>query len=263
MQSIEDIPTEAQCRKLLERIVLGKECRCLFCGGQLKRNKRYYWCKFCRKKIWLKSFTWLRGSKLSYRKIFILVLAWQKKVNPGSVKTLVGLPYKTIDHWFSLFRDHLPREEELLDGLVEVDESYFGKKKFGNQRIVIGAVMRQLRKLRLKIIPNAGQDELEDFIWAVVSPESKLFTDANPGYYDIRSWGYGHEIWNHSRGHFAGTNNIENVWSVIKRQIRRIYGQLRTERLEEFIVEWEARANYPALFTDPLTYLQATLRPFS
>lgn len=263
MDSIEDIPSEGKCRLLVEAIVFGKDCLCPHCQKVLKRNKRSYWCKTCRKKIWLKSFTCLRSSKLSYRKIFILILAWQKKSSPGSIKTLIGLPYKTIDHWFSLFREHLPRETEQLTGLVEVDESYFGKKKFGNQRIVIGAVVRELRKLRLRPIPNAGQDELEDFIWEHVSPESKLFTDANPGYYDINSWGYGHEIHNHSKGHFAGTNNIENVWSVIKRQIRRVYGQLRTHKLEEFLVEWEARANYPTLFKDPLAYLRATLRPIS
>jgi hypothetical protein len=153
----------------------------------------------------------------------------------------------------------LPRDKDLLDGIVEVDESYFGRKKYRNQEIVIGAVVRELRKLKLKIIPAASQDELEDFIWESVEPTSKLHTDANPGYYDLHSFGYGHELWNHSKGHFTGTNNIENVWSVAKRQIRRLYGQIRMRLLPELLVEWEARANYPHLFQEPKNYLRETL----
>jgi transposase-like protein len=253
------IPSNYQCRLLVECIVFGKDCLCPQCRNSLKRGKNYSWCKICRKKWYPKSLTWLRGSKVSYQQLFLLIRGWQSNTPPGGVKNLVGLSYPTIARWYSRFREHLPRDKNLLDGIVEVDESYFGRKKYGNQEIVIGAVVRELKRLKLKWIPNACQDELEDFVWEAVAPTSKLHTDCNPGYYDLHSWGYGHYLWNHSDGHFTGTNNIENVWSVIKRQIRRLYGQIRTNKLPEFIVEWEARVNFPHLFEDPKTYLQETL----
>jgi hypothetical protein len=253
------IPSNYRCRLLVEQIVFGKDVLCLKCRSSLKRGKNYSWCSACRKKWYPKSLTWLAGSKVTYQQLFLLILSWQTNTPPGSVKNLVGLSYPTIARWYSRFREHLPRDKDLLDGIVEVDESYFGRKKYRNQEIVIGAVVRELRKLKLKIIPAASQDELEDFIWESVEPTSKLHTDANPGYYDLHSFGYGHELWNHSKGHFTGTNNIENVWSVAKRQIRRLYGQIRMRLLPELLVEWEARANYPHLFQEPKNYLRETL----
>ncbi len=253
------IPSNYQCRLLVERIIFGKECRCPKCSGSLKRSRKYYWCNTCRKKLYLRSLTWLKGSKLSYQSLFLLILAWQGNVAPGAVNSLVKLSHPTIARWYERFRVHLPREVEILDGTVEVDESYFGRKKHDNQRIVIGALLRDVKKLRLKIIPNGSQDELEDFIWENIAATSLVYSDGNPGYYDLTGFGYGHEICNHSKGHFGGTNQIEATWSWIKRQIRRVYGQIKTEKLEQFIVEWEARVNYPHLFEDPKNYLQVAL----
>jgi hypothetical protein len=81
------------------------------------------------------------------------------------------------------------------------------------------------------------------------------------GYYDIGWNGYGHQLHNHSLGHFKDTNQIEGVWSVAKRQLRRMYGQIRTERLPEFLQEWEARRNFPKLFNNPEAYLAMCLVP--
>lgn len=259
MASIPPIPNNRECQKLLEKIIFGKGCPCSYCRRSLKRSKEYYWCKTCRKKIRLKALTWLKGSKLSYQQIFLLILGWQKNAPPGAIKAFTGLSYTAIARWSHTFRSHLPKDTEPLDGVVEVDECYYGRKRYKNQKIVIGAIERELKRVRLKIIPDASQDELEDFVWEAVKPTSKLHTDANPGYYDLHSWGYGHELWNHSKGHFSGTNNIENVWSVTKRQIRRLYGQIRTNKLPNYLMEWEARRNYQVLFTNPETYLKETL----
>jgi len=88
-----------------------------------------------------------------------------------------------------------------------------------------------------------------------------LHTDCHPGYYGISWNGFGHEFHNHSLGHFKNTNQIENVWSVTKRQIRRMYGQIRTNKLPEFTHEWEARWNFKELFTSPFNYLEICLVP--
>jgi len=57
-------------------------------------------------------------------------------------------------------------------------------------------------------------------------------------------------------------NRIESVWSALKRQIRRSYGQIRTNKLDEMVIEWEARYNCPELFKNPLTYLKGVLVPY-
>jgi transposase-like protein len=247
---------------VLAKIVFGNKLLCPVCKNKLLKKKDYFWCNCCRKKLRAKALTWLKGSKMSHQSIIRLIFCWQRNVNPGSVRNTLGLSYTTISRWYSKFRTNLPRNSNLLNGTVEVDEAFFGRRKYNNQRIVIGAVERKTNMIRLKEIPDREQDSIEYFLWKAVNPESCLHTDCHSGYYDIGWNGYGHELHNHSRGHFRGTNRIENVWSVVKRQIRRLYGQIRTKKLPEFIVEWEARRNFKHLFDNPISYLEETLVPY-
>jgi len=191
----------------------------------------------------------------------MLILAWQCKTSPGAIKNLVGLSYPTISRWYSKFRKYLPKDNSILNGIVEVDEAFFGRQKYNNQKIIIGAIERNSNKIKLEEIPDREQDSLEYFLTKHVHPESMLHTDAHASYYDISWNGYGHTLHNHSKGHFKGTNRIENVWSVAKRQIRKMYGQIRTKNIDELLIEWEARRNFPDLFKNPITYLQTVLVP--
>jgi len=201
-------------------------------------------------------------SKLSFKKILVLIIAWQRKISPGAIKNLKGISYTAISRWFSRFRKLLPIYPELLKGIIEVDEAFFGRKKHNNQKIVMGAIERNTNKLKLGEIPDREQDSLEYFLYKKVDTESKLHTDCWTAYYDLYWNGYGHEMHNHSQGKFAGTNHIESVWSNSKRQIRRIYGQIRTTKLPELMTEWEARYNFPELFKNPLTYLKGVIVPY-
>lgn len=259
MNSIRIFSNERECRLLVEKVVFGERLACAKCESPLARGPGYYWCKVCRRKMRLKANTWFRGSKLPYRKIVLLLRAWQGNVHPGALKALTGLSYPTIERWYSRFRQHVPRDGGVLNGVVEVDEAFFGRQKYKNQKILMGAVERKSGKLRLGEIPDRDQGTLEYFLWHKVSPESKLHTDAWTGYWDLMWYGYGHELHNHSRGHFKDTNRIENVWSVAKRQIRRMYGQIRTSKLCEFAQEWEGRRNFPDLFKSPQAFLAVTL----
>lgn len=257
MFNIEQIPDKKKCRKMVETIILGNKCP--RCKKRLYKSTKYYWCGNCRKKIYPKSLTWLKHSKISYQKIIVLVYCWQKKIDPGAIKKLLGLSYPTIARWYRKFRVNLPRDNDLLCGVVEVDEAFFGRLRFNNQKIVIGAIERKTKKIKLREIPDREQDSIEIFIDKHISTASHLHTDCHSSYFQVMDMGYWHSIHNHSQGHFKDTNRIENVWSVVKRQIRRMYGQIRTKKLNEFIIEWEARWNFPKLFDNPFNYLQATL----
>ncbi len=74
---------------------------------------------------------------------------------------------------------------------MEVDDSWFGRQRHGSQRIVVGAIERGTKRLRLQIIPDTAQDSREEFICAVVTPQSLLVTDTRMGYSGIEYWGYG------------------------------------------------------------------------
>lgn len=213
----------------------------------------------CRVKVRPKASTWLRSSNLSYRQLFLLVWCSQNRQSPNTTRLVAGVSYTTVRRWCWRFRVNLPVTTPELSGIVEVDEAFFGKRKYGHQTMVAGAVERDTRRLRLQVIPDREQDTLEWFLTHAVARNSLLFTDAHSGYSDLEFYGYTHERCNHSRGHFGPTNQIENTWGVMKRYLRKLYGCVPTKDLELILREWMARQNQPSWFASPQAYLKATL----
>lgn len=151
----------------------------------------------------------------------------------------------------------------LLGGLVQIDESYFGKLRSKQpQRIVVGAIEPHTRHLALRITDSRGQDALEQFVQDYVMEGTLVVSDKWWAYEELPLLGYPHESHNHSVGDYANTNQGENIWSVSKRHARRLFGgRILTKHLEALCQEWMARHNQPQLFENPTNFLQATLVP--
>lgn len=256
------LPSEARCKKTIQKLLTGNAC-CRVYGGILhfKRTRDYGWCTVCRIKVRPKAATWFRGSKLSYRQLFLLLHCWQQRQSPGAARLATGLSYTTVHRWYWRFRALVPKDEAdtMLDGVVEVDEAWFGRKRFGGQTIVVGAIERDTKRLKLQIIPDTEQDSLEGFLETNVTRNSLVVTDCSAGYNGIEWLGYTRESWNHSAGHFAGTNHIEATWSAMKRYLRKLYGCVPTKKLQLILNEWMARHNNLRLFASPQDYLMLTL----
>lgn len=176
MTSLADIPGEARCKQLIHELVT-KEKSCHHCGQRIawRRGRDYGWCRACRTKIRPKAATWLRGSNLRYRQLFFLLVAWQTRQSPGSVRSSLGVSYPTIQRWYARFRTHIPPDGgELLSGIVAVDEAWFGKKRYGGQTIVMGGIEVDTRRLRLQVIPDTEQDSIELFLQSWVDRSSHL-----------------------------------------------------------------------------------------
>lgn len=54
----------------------------------------------------------------------------------------------------------MPVDETMLEGVVEVDEAFFGKQRYHNQRLVLGMLERHSRRLKLVVITDRDQDTL-------------------------------------------------------------------------------------------------------
>ena len=258
MNSLASLPRERQCHMKLFKLIHGSTA-CPDCYGRLLFRRSYAWCRVCRKKHSVRSLTWFCGSNLSFQKLWLLIWCWQKQKAAGTTVDIVGVSYPTVRRWFRRFRALVPRSDLQLSGIVEVDESFFGKEKYGQQTIVVGAIERDTRRIRLQIAPDRAQDTLELFLTSTVNRTAHLTTDAFSGYSDLEFYGYSHERCNHSNGHFGPTNMIENFWGVIKRSLRRLYGKLTLADLRNILKEWEQRQNSPEMFYTVDNYLRATL----
>jgi transposase-like protein len=166
-----------------------------------------------------------------------------------------------VQRWYARFRSSLPTDNtgQLLIDLVEIDESFFGKKRYSNQKVVIGAIEPKTRRIKLQIIDDREQETMEGFVEANVHKETVVMTDSHPSYNDLDFLGYTHYAFNHSKGEYTNTNQIENLWGVIKRYMRKLYGCIPTKHLQSILDEWMARQNNPSLFINPKNYLDVCL----
>lgn len=192
----------------------------------------------------------------------MLIWCWQNKKSPDTTRLLAGVSYTTVQRWYERFRRYLPPDDGLLEGLVQIDESYFGKQRSSQpQLIVVGAIEPDTRRVKLRITNSRSPEALEGFVVDTVRQQTLVVSDKWYAYQELPLLGYGHESWNHSLGHFAGINQIEGLWSSIKRYLRKLYGCVSTKRLESILNEWVVRQNSKELFASPENYLQATLVP--
>ena len=221
-------------RKLTDR---HRKC-CIKCGviGHLqihhtdKRGVRTYQCQACKKTFAETYGTIFYKSKISISNWLLAIIFWVTATGSISAADLgrkLGISH--ISAWKMLIkiREQLSEGlgQEMLEGLVEADEAWFGRKD--NQDIVMGIVERGKNKIRLIIIPNVKEETLYPYIRKNIKEGSKFFTDSRITY-AITGIRYHHQVTNHSKGEFARkggihSNTIEQIWGDIKGIFRTIH----------------------------------------
>lgn len=261
MSILDAIPSEGKCRALVRQSCFGQKPFCPRClSTHVRSSEQRYWCPHCRRKFSLTSATWLKGRKVSYRTIVLLIICWQKKVAFGTTVALSGTSAPTVRRYFRLFRQHLVYTSPVLEGTVETDEAWLGKRRHGNQTMVIGGIERKRGRAVIRIIPHRDQEWSDRFLLDHVSADAHVATDGWEGYRGIDDFfGYTHEWHIHDQGDFGPTNQIEGLWSRLKRFITRTWDHCWREHLPDLLTEFEARINAPELFTSPRSFLTTCL----
>lgn len=265
MNSLTDLPSESSCHRHFYQLLWG-DLTCAECNQKgLKFRKNYEYCPHCHKKMSCKAHSkFFAYSNLTFRQIFVLIWCWQHNCAIGETCKIVGLSYPAVSTWLRRFRQALPRKQQSLAGLIEVDGSYFGKRKFGRQKLVIGAINPKTQQIRLKVIPIRNSHYAESFIKTTIKQGSVVITDEFPGYNNIEDLGYLRFACNHSQGVFGPTNHIEALWSKLKRALRYAYRDLafNAKDLDLILIEYENRHNRPELFYNEDTYIKMVCSRF-
>ena len=261
MSILAQVPTKAKIRAVIVESTFGKRLSCPRCGStRIKRSEHRYRCPKCRRPFSLTSVSWLSSMKISLQQFWLLLLCWQKRIAFATTQEITGLSAITVRRWFRRFQTHLVYESPILQGFVEVDEAFVGRRRHGNQRIVLGAYERERKKVVLRVTTSRDQDTTDVFLLKHVKTSSHVYTDGAMCYEGIDAFfGYKHEWCNHSEYEFGPTNHIENVWSRLKRYIRRTYHHYHRGWLPKLVREFEARINAPELFKSPHIYLLTSL----
>jgi transposase-like protein len=273
---IQRFGSEDKCYAYLEHLRWPDGVRCPRCeSDKISRiHKRHQFdCDSCRYQFSVRVGTIFHDSRLPLWKWFLaayMISHSKKGVSSLQLQRMIGVSYKTAWHLSHRIRAAMKTDiDQLLKGVVEVDETWVGGKVRGrgrgykgNKALVVGAVQRG-GKIRLGVIKDRSRESLHGFINKHVDDETEaIFTDDWEAYRGIADEDTMHETVNHSAGEYVRdevhTNSVENIWSLLKRSVMGTYHHLSAKHLPAYLEEITFRFNNrgnPFMFRDTILAL--------
>lgn len=145
--------------------------------------------------------------------------------------------------------------DEVFDGSVELDESYFGGQRKGKRgrgavgKVAVFGILKRHGRVYTIVVENTKQDTLLTVIKRKIMPDSIVYTDCYKSYDVLDVSGFTHQRINHSQL-FADRQNhingIENFWNQAKRVLRK-YNGIDRQSFPLFLKECEFRFNFLTL----------------
>lgn len=278
---ITQFSTDERCRELLRRLrwPAGVECpRCKQASIELETEKELFYCKDCDYQFSVTAGTIFNDSHLPLTKWFmaaLLLCEAKKGISACQIQRTIGVSYKTA--WYLCHRiraSMVQVDKPMLDGTVEMDETYVGGKALGrghsamydNKEVVIG-LRKRGGDLRLFHVKNNTSKTLAKYIKENVSEDLEMIvTDEWRGYPKamIRAGVHKrqHKTINHkSKVYVVGdvhTNTIENAFSLLKRGMMGTWHHVSAKHLSAYLEEMEFRFNRRKnsdLFLDTLRHM--------
>lgn len=269
----ERFPDENACRTFFESIVW-RNCRfCPHCdfertyslSGPSSRPGLYE-CGRCKRQFTVTTRTPMHSTKLCLWK-WLLVMYYMVNSSKGISSVVmakwVGVTQKTawkMCHAVRQLMDPGPEEHPALDGIVELDEKYFGGKprhkvgvrfkrgKGTSKQCVLIAVERK-GPVRTSLVDGDKTSDLLPDVNQFVQKSACLMTDENLSYRKIGKQYTAHNWVKHAMEEFARgdthNNTAESFNSVLERAKQGVFHYMSTKHLPRYLNEigfrWEHR----------------------
>ena len=257
--------TEEACARYLQRLRWLEGFKCPSCGGAKawQTGRDLLRCAACQRQTSLTAGTIFEGTRKALRTWFqaMWYLTSQKSgVSALGLKRVLGLgSYQTAWVWLHKLRRAMVRPgRELLNGCVEVDETYVGGEEEGTAGrytetkaiVVIALEMlspKGFGRVRLRQVRDVSGESLLGFIRAAVAPGATVMTDGWSGYNSVATSGYLHRrtviSTSGSPAHVA-MPGVHRVASLLKRWLLGTHhGAVSPEHLDYYLDEYTFRFN--------------------
>jgi transposase-like protein len=260
---------EEAARTYLEGIRWPKGPVCPHCGG-VERNSRLQgkahrpglWrCGDCRTQFSVTVGTVWEDSHVPLHKWVYanhLICSSKKGISSKQLERVLGVSYKTA--WFMSHRIRKAMEKTptgQLGGsgkIVEVDETYYGKKKGaqiktgGAHKHRIVSLIERHGDVRSFHVASVSAENLKPLLRAQIDKRSHLMTDEATRYWRIGKEFAQHSSVNHAIKEYARgdvtTNSAEGFFSILKRGLTGIYQHVSEQHLQRYVTEFDFRYNY-------------------
>lgn len=177
-------------------------------------------------------------------------------VSAMELQRQLGVTYKTAWRIGHQIRALMEQGGDPLSGVVEVDETYYGKSgknavKFKNKSAVFGMVERK-GAVRAQKVSSRKAEVVLPIIKENVEPKTHIMSDEYQAYGRLtgRGYGYMHTSVKHGKNHYtwgeSHTNTIEGFWGQFKRSVRGTYAFVSPQHLQAYLDEFAWRYTYRA-----------------
>ena len=234
---------------------------CPRCAGtdawSVRRNR--WLCGYCRHEMSVTAGTvfqdshlpltiWFRAMwQITSQKNGISALGLQRVLGLGSYKTAWAMLHK-------LRRAMVRPGRERLDGVVEVDETYWGGEETGaiGRRTEIKAMIivaaqedgKGIGRIRLRSIPNLTKATLHGFIAQAITPGSTVRTDGLPAYMGLDGYAHDRQTQRHQAEGEHVLPRVHRVISLLKRWLLGTHqGAIGQDHLNDYLDEFTFRFN--------------------
>ena len=222
-------------------------------------GRKVYSCEFCGTHVSPTADTIFHKSATSLKSWFhamFLMASTRTGISAKQLERELGVTYKTAWRMFKQIRSLMVQDNIVLFGDVEVDETYIGGRRPGKRgrgaagkTIVAGMVERGGRAV-VKVVPNVKADTLVPMIQEHVGDrgDTIVYTDELRSYNRLTSIGYAHEtVYHKAKDYVSGrahTNNIEGMWSNVKRGIDGVNHAVSPKHLQSYLDSYVYRFNH-------------------
>lgn len=267
IQVYKQFPTHTDCIKHLEKVRWNNEPVCPYCQSKnqspLPKEQRYH-CNNCKTTFSVTVQTIFHKTKVDLQKWFLaisLVLNAKKGLSARQLARDIEVTKDTAWYMLMRIRKTFADDSELLEGIIEVDETYIGgknknrhsdKKTEGGQgrggddkTAVVGTLQRD-GKVKAQKVKDVSRKTLHGVVKQNVKEGSTLMTDEWRSYNGLCLL-YGHQIVSHAMGEYVNgachTNTLEGFWSLLKRGVIGQYHYVTPKYLNRYIDEFCFRYN--------------------
>ncbi|HEY2391121.1 MAG TPA: IS1595 family transposase [Candidatus Angelobacter sp.] len=273
--------TDERCRELLAKLRWPLGVECLRCKSKkvydLPTQKKFE-CGECGYQFSVLTQTIFNDTHLPLETWFMAVLLLveaRKGMSANQIKRTLGISYKTAWYLCHRIRKAMASSDKpMLDGTVEMDETYIGGKqrnlsqhwrKNRIKQVVVGIRQRN-GDLRFFHAEDAKTGTLAKYIQENISTDVEVIvTDDLPAYKQAVGKSK-HQSVNHSAKEYVRhedgvcitTNTVESAFSLLKRGIMGTWHKISAKHLAAYLEEMTFRFNRrknPDLFVDTLRHM--------
>lgn len=229
--------TRCRSRKIYR--IAGKRFRCKRCG--------YTFHDFTGR--------WVNRLRISYKNWLWVIKLFELELSARRIAQQTGLSYPTVLKAVNVIRTSIvassPEASELLGGVVEMDESYFGGRRKGKRgrgaagKVAVFGILERNGVVKVEAVKDVKARTLLDLTVKTVRRGSIVYTDKFKGYDSLMFCGYRHINIDHKKFFANGKvyiNGVEGFWSYAKERLIKFHG-ISKEKFPLYLKEMEFRYN--------------------